>query len=211
MAMAGKCDSLYATRRSLLSRVKNPEDQESWKVFFDTYSRLVYSVAAKAGMSHTEAEEVVQETFIALIKAMPNFKYDPALGSFKSWLIHTTQFKIADQFRKRKRRQNVNGPSTHEEGRTATIERIPDPKSLDVGSIFEDEWRERIFELAVERVKEQVPASQFQIFDLYVIKKWPVRKVATTLGINSGRVYLAKHRLTQLVKREVKALESEAI
>src|SRR5829696_7537346 len=211
MAMAGKCDSLYATRRSLLSRVKNPEDQESWKVFFDTYSRLVYSVAAKAGMSHTEAEEVVQETFIALIKAMPNFKYDPALGSFKSWLIHTTQFKIADQFRKRKRRQNVNGPSTHEEGRTATIERIPDPKSLHVGSIFEDEWRERIFELAVERVKEQVPASQFQIFDLYVIKKWPVRKVATTLGINSGRVYLAKHRLTQLVKREVKALESEAI
>jgi RNA polymerase sigma factor (sigma-70 family) len=211
MAMAGKCDSLYATRRSLLSRVKNPEDQESWKVFFDTYSRLVYSVAAKAGMSHTEAEEVVQETFIALMKAMPNFKYDPAIGSFKSWLIHTTQFKIADQFRKRKRRQNVNGPSTHEEGRTATIERIPDPKSLDVGSIFEDEWRERIFELAVERVKEQVPASQFQIFDLYVIKKWPVRKVATTLGINSGRVYLAKHRLTQLVKREVKALESEAI
>jgi RNA polymerase sigma factor (sigma-70 family) len=211
MAMAGKCDSLYATRRSLLSRVKNPEDQESWKVFFDTYSRLVYSVAAKAGMSHTEAEEVVQETFIALMKAMPNFKYDPAIGSFKSWLIHTTQFKIADQFRKRKRRQNVNGPSTHEEGRTATIERIPDPKSLDVGSIFEDEWRERIFELAVERVKEQVPASQFQIFDLYVIKKWPVRKVATTLGINSGRVYLAKHRLTQLVKREVKALEAEAI
>jgi RNA polymerase sigma-70 factor (ECF subfamily) len=209
--MAGKGDNLYATRRSLLSRVKNPEDQESWKVFFDTYSKLVYSVAAKAGLDHSEAEEVVQETFIALMKAMPNFKYDPAIGSFKSWLIHTTQFKIGDQLRKRKRRQNLNEPGSRREGRTATIERIADPKSLNVESIFEDEWREKVFEMAVAKVKEQVPASQFQIFDLYVIKKWPVRKVASTLGISSGRVYLAKHRLTHLVKREVKALESEAI
>jgi len=211
MAFASKLERLYATRRSLLSRVKNPDDQESWQVFYDTYSKLVYSVAAKAGLTHTESEEVVQETFIALVKAMPTFKYDPARGSFKGWLIHTTQFKIGDQFRKRKRRSVVNNGSTAREGRTATIERIPDPKSLDVGSIFEDQWRGRIFELAVEKVKEQVTASQFQIFDLYVIKKWPVRKVATTLGSNSGRVYLAKHRLTRLVKREVKALESAAI
>ena len=211
MGKAGKNDGLYATRRSLLSRVKNPEDQESWKVFFDTYSKLVYSVAAKAGLDHSEAEEVVQETFIALMKAMPNFKYDPAIGSFNSWLIHTTQFKIGDQLRKRKRRQPLNDPGSRHEGRTATIERIADPKSLNFESIFEDEWREKIVEMAVAKVKEQVPASQFQIFDLYVIKKWPVRKVASTLGISSGRVYLAKHRLTSLVKREVKALETEAI
>ena len=56
--------------------------------------------------------------------------------------------------------------SSTREGRTRTIERIPDPASLNVEEIFEGEWRERLFTLAVERLKEQVTASQFQIFDL---------------------------------------------
>ena len=62
----------------------------------------------------------------------------------------------------------------------------------------------------VEKVKQQVTASQYQIFDLYVLKKWSVSKVASTLGISSGRVYLAKHRIAQLVKRELNTLKSES-
>jgi RNA polymerase sigma factor (sigma-70 family) len=206
--MAGKYDSLYATRASLLDRIKNPEDQESWKEFFDRYSKLIYSVAAKSGLNHTEAEEVVQETFITLSKTMPNFSYDPT-KSFKSWLLKVTGRKVLDQFRKRKRQRNFNEPSTVRDGRTATIERIPDPKSSDVDSIFEEEWRERIFELAVEKVKLKVQASDFQIFDLYVIKKWPPGKVASTLGIKRGRVYVAKFRVGKLVRSEVKALQRD--
>ena len=208
MASKAKSENPNATRRSLLSRVKNPDDQESWRDFFGTYSKLIYSVAHKAGLTHSEAEEVVQETFISLTKKMPQFKYDPAIGSFKSFLIHTTHFKISDQFRKRNRR-HLQSPSTASEGRTAAIERIPDPSSLNVATIFEGEWREHLFQRAIERIKQQVTASQYQIFDLYVLKEWPVRKVAATLGINRGRIYLAKHRLSQLVKREVKALEAD--
>jgi RNA polymerase sigma factor (sigma-70 family) len=210
MAMAAKYDSLYATRASLLNRVKNPEDQESWKEFFDRYSRLIYSVAARAGLGHAEAEEVVQETFITLVRTMPNFNYD-ATKSFKSWLLKVTGRKVLDQFRKRKRRHNINEPSSARDGRTAAIERIPDPNSLKVESIFEDEWRQRILELALEKVKAKVNASQFQIYDLYVIKKWPSAKVASTLGIRKDRVFLAKFRVGQLVKREVKALQGDNI
>jgi RNA polymerase sigma factor (sigma-70 family) len=209
MAIAGKFEDPYATRRSLLSRVKNPEDQESWRVFYNTYNKMVHSVAAKAGLNYVECEEVVQETFIALSKKMPGFQYDPK-KSFRAWLSHTTGFKIKDQFRRRKRDLFID-PPTNTERRTSTIERIADPASIEVEGIFESEWRERVLELAVERVKKQVTATQFQIFELYVMKKWPARKVATTLRISIGRVYLAKHRVWKLVKREVKALESGSI
>jgi hypothetical protein len=42
------------------------------------------------------------------------------------------------------------------------------------------------------------------MFDLYVLKEWPVREVAQALGVSTGRVYLAKHRVSVLVKREIK-------
>jgi RNA polymerase sigma-70 factor (ECF subfamily) len=166
-------------------------------------------VAAKAGLNHSECEEAVQETFITLSKKMSDFQYDPT-KSFRAWLSHTSEFKIKDQFRRRKRNKAADN-QTNREGRTRTIERIPDPASVDVETIFESEWRERVLELAVEKLKKQVTAGQYQIFDLYVVKKWPVRKVATTLGISRGSVYLAKHRLWKLVKREVKSLESAPI
>lgn len=209
MALVPNLARLNATRKSLLSRVRNLDDQDSWKELFDSYSKLVFSVATKAGLSEAEADDVVQETFIALTRTLPRFKYDPAVGSFKNWLIHTTQFKVIDQFRKRKRRGQQYNAATDREGRTATIDRIPDPASLNLDKLCEEEWRANLFAEAAEKVKEQVSASQYQIFDLYVLKKWPVRKIAETLGIRSGQVYVAKHRVSLLVKRELQTLKAK--
>ena len=79
------------------------DDQQSWQEFFDAYWKLIYSVALKAGLSDAEAQEVVQETVISVAKKMPEFKADPAVGSFKSWLLTLTRWRITDQMRKRAR------------------------------------------------------------------------------------------------------------
>src|SRR6267143_6364892 len=92
--MARNSENLLPTRRSLLNRLKNWDDQESWKDFFDTYWKLIYGVAIKAGLSDAEAEEVVQETVITVAKKIGDFKADPAHGSFKGWLLKITQWRI---------------------------------------------------------------------------------------------------------------------
>src|SRR5262245_16838946 len=81
-----EADEFIPTRHSLLSRLKNWDDQESWRDFFNTYWKLVYSVALRAGLADAEAQDVVQETIFSVAKQMRGFHYDPALGSFKSWL-----------------------------------------------------------------------------------------------------------------------------
>ena len=48
------------TRQSLLARLKDWEDQASWREFFDTYWRLIHAVALKAGLNEVEAQEVVR-------------------------------------------------------------------------------------------------------------------------------------------------------
>ena len=92
---------LIPTRRSLLSRLRDLGDQESWSDFFHLYWRLIYEVALKAGLGDAEAQEVVQETVISVAKQMPGFRYDPARGRFKGWLLQITPQADAGQRRQR--------------------------------------------------------------------------------------------------------------
>src|SRR5437867_1224129 len=95
-------DSL-PTRASLLSRLRDLGDSDSWREFFETYWRLIYNVARKAGLSDDAAQDVVQETVIAVARKMPEFRYDPAKGSFKQWLLLITRRRIHDQLRRQYR------------------------------------------------------------------------------------------------------------
>jgi len=206
------------TRASLLGRLKNWADQHSWQHFFNTYWRLIYSVALKAGLSDAEAQDVVQETLVTVAKKIGQFKSDPAIGSFKGWLLLITRRRIADQLEKRGKLPETPPPSetgrmplssggADDSTRTATIERVPDPATFNLDTCWEEQWQANLLRAATEKVKSQVSAKQFQMFELYVLREWPVRKVAATLGVNVGQVYLAKHRIARLLKREVRKLE----
>jgi RNA polymerase sigma-70 factor (ECF subfamily) len=198
--------SLLNTRRSLVERLANWGDQRRWQEFFDTYWKLIYSAARQSGLTDVEAQEVVQETVITVAKSIDKLKYDPAVGSFKGWLLQITRWRIADQFRKREPGSAKRARSP-DERLTATIERVPDSRIVDLDAVWESEWKENLFEAAIARVKKKIEPKQFQIFDCYVRKEWPAQKVAARLGVNIGQVYLARHRVGALLKKEIKALE----
>src|SRR5262245_19439008 len=192
-------EDLLPTRQSLLSRLKDWEDADSWQEFFNRYWKLIYGVAIKSGLTEVEAQEVVQETIIAVSKKMPDFKYDPTIGSFKGWLLNMTRWRITDQLRKRQRESGPITRPSEQVGRTATIERIPDPATSCLENLWDQEWQNNLLEMAVEKVKRRVKPKQYQIFDLYVVKKWPIPKIVSTLGVNMGQIYLAKHRISALI------------
>ena len=195
-----------ATRRSLVERLADWGDQLRWQEFFDTYWKLIHSAARKSGLTDAEAQEVVQETVITVAKNIDKLKYDPAIGSFKGWLLQITRWRIADQFRKREP-GNAKRPRSTDDRLTATIERVSDSQIVDLDEVWESSWKENLFEAAVARVKKKIEPKQFQIFDCYVRKEWPAQKVAERLVVNVGQVYLARHRVGALLKKEIKALE----
>lgn len=201
--------ALIATRRSLVDRLHDWEDRKHWQEFFDTYGKLIFSAALKSGLTEIEAQEVVQETIITVAKKVGQLRYDPARGSFKGWLLHITRWRIADQFRKRRPGDNQKRASS-DTRLTATIERVADPKAEELDDFWEREWQENLLAAAMQRLKKRIDAKQFQIFDCYVRKEWPAQKVATELGVSMGQVYLARHRVTALLKKEIRALQKEA-
>jgi RNA polymerase sigma factor (sigma-70 family) len=202
-------EELIPTRDSLLSRLKDRDDHESWQDFFNTYWKLVYGVAVKAGLTDQEAQEVVQETVITVARRIPEFRYDPEVCSFKTWLLNLTRWRIVDQLRKRKPDAAFKRRKSEATARTATIDRVADPGGMDLERVWDEEWEHYIFEAAIERVKKQVSPEQFQIFALRVFKEWPVLKIARELEVSVGQVYLAKHRISALIRKQVKELEKK--
>ena len=204
------------TRHSLLNRLKDWGDQSSWQEFFDTYWQLIYNVAIKAGLSDAEAQEVVQETIIGVARKIGEFKADPAHGSFSGWLMQLTRWRIADQWRKRQSAIAPNapgaggfGPSARPDdtGSTGMMERIPDPMGAELDATWQTEWEKHVMTEALERVKRQVSPRQFQMFDLHVRQNLSVQDTAGMLQASVAAVYMAKHRVARLLKKELQKLE----
>ena len=197
------------TRKSLIEKLDNWEDHKVWDEFYQTYWRLIFSVASKAGLTREEAFDVVQETIIAIARQVKKGQYDPRAGSFKAWLLQMTRWRILDVFRARKRQPSLGDQGDeHSENANLAMERLSAEKDNVLEKVWDKEWKDNITSAALERVKTRVSPRQFQIFDCYVLKGWGVKKTAEVLGINAAQVYLAKHRVGALVKKEVKSLEA---
>ena len=130
-------------------------------------------------------------------------------------MVLQSRQRIARQFQKRtpKPAPNAGGESFavfprdgQEATRTGTVERIPDPRGDPLEAVWDEEWQKHLLASATERVKRQVKAEHFQMFDFYVLQAWPVREVARVLNVSVAQVYLAKHRVGALLKKELKKL-----
>ena len=62
---------------------------------------------------------------------------------------------------------------------------------------------------ALARVKAQVSPKQYQIFDFYVVRQMDAQEVQEKLSVSMAQVYLAKHRVGAVLKKELAKLEDE--
>ena len=196
------------TRSSLLNRLRDLDDESSWREFFETYWKLIYRAAIKAGLSEVEAQDAVQETIVTVSRRIQSFKYDPAAGSFKGWLLHTTRWRVLDQLRKR------GSDSPHGDAQPLTNDLLAEtmePAAARLEAVWEEEWRQNLMDAALQRIKSRVQPKHYQIFELCHLKGWPARRVAKALGVNRAQVYLVRHRVGKLVRHEVARLEERGV
>ena len=206
--MAAEENFLEKTRWSLISRIKDLEDHDSWRDFFDTYWRLIHGVAMRAGLRDVEAQEVVQNTVIYVSSHIGDFKTNSESGSFKAWLLMVTRWKIGDQFKKRKVHREAANLVPDGESKTELLAGLPDDSRSALEEVWDVEWAKNLTSIALDRLRAKVKPRLFQIFYYLTVEEKPPREVADMLEINIAQVYLIKHRLTQKLKDELKSLKA---
>src|SRR6266850_4211867 len=166
-------DSWLPTRQSLLSRLRDCEDQAGWREFFDAYWRLIYNVARKSGLADVEAQDVVQNTFIYLTRRMPKFHYESSRGSFKSWLRRVTRSRISVYCRRAESKEPPLPELSLENGDAHVWESIPDPAPDALDEVWQREWEENLLKAALRRIRPRVTAQQLMIFEMAALGEVP--------------------------------------
>lgn len=198
---------LAPTSRDLLRSLRDLEDHVAWAGFFEIYWPLIRRAATQAGLSESEAEEVVQETIISVSRRMETFRYEPERCSFKGWLMHLTRGHIRDHLRRRRTRVRWLDPLPLE-----ALEEVPDEaaeRRLDAR--ITAEWRDHVLKRASARVKPRLGLRHYEIYVLRCVRGRPVREVCQQLDVSAFTVYLVAHRVARRLKREVQRLAKEAL
>ena len=102
-------------------------------------------------------------------------------------------------------------PRPDETARTPTLNRIPDPAGPALDSLWQEEWERNLMEVAIEKVKQKVSSKQFLLFHQQVVKQWSPKKTADKYGVSIAQVYMAKYRISALVKKEIRNLEKRLV
>jgi RNA polymerase sigma factor (sigma-70 family) len=188
---------LLATRASLLERLKATSADESWSQFFKLYWKLIYNTASRYGLSDCEAQEVVQETMLTVSKKIPSFDYDPNKGRFKGWLMALTRSRILEQLRTRKAMLSMENAGE-----------VLD--SFSFQELWEQEWKDNLVNVAIERVRKQITTRAFQIYSYCVLQDHGAQKAASVLKISLPAVYLTTHKVNRMLRKEIKKMSTEA-
>jgi DNA-directed RNA polymerase specialized sigma24 family protein len=85
-----------------------------------------------------------------------------------------------------------------------------DPAPPESGAERDAAWENYLLTQSLEQARAKVEERQFQIFDLSMMTGWPPGEVALTWGFSLARVYLTKHRVAELLKKELRRLEKPA-
>ncbi|MCB1126523.1 MAG: sigma-70 family RNA polymerase sigma factor, partial [Verrucomicrobiae bacterium] len=133
------------TRASLLGRLQDLENRHAWEEFVEIYTPLIYGFSRNRGLREADAADVAQEVMRAVARHMPDFRYQPDKGAFRSWLFTVTRNKFNNFLAAWRRHPQGTGETAVQE----LLEAVPCPEQDDR---WGREYQERMFEWACDQV-----------------------------------------------------------
>ena len=187
-----------STHASLLARLKTGSDDSAWAEFTARYRDLIRGYALRRGLQTADAEDLVQDVFLALSSGMKDFVYDPQKGRFRGFLKTIAVRAIGKRLRKSR---GMVAQSAAELVLDST------PQEHDDDADWEAEWRQYHLRAAMLRVRSEFRASDLLAFELLTRDGKDAKGVAQELGISVDSAYQAKSRIL----KRLKALVTEQV
>ena len=191
------------TRARLILRLKDAEDVAAWDEFAAIYAPVIFRVATSRGFQAADAENLVQEVFLAVANSVASWLEREDRGRFRAWLLRIARNESVDMLTERATRP------LGRDGSTADRDLANLPARDEFSSALDLEYDRAVFHWAAEQVRAAVSVQTWDAFWLTSIDGLSVNEVAERLNTRPGNVYVSRSRVMSRVKQLVQEYEDQ--
>jgi RNA polymerase sigma factor (sigma-70 family) len=190
------------TPLSLLERMRVQPAAADWQRLVDLYTPFLYDwLCHRHGIQDQDADDVIQETFLVVLRRLPKFRHNGQAGAFHKWLRRITAYCLLAFWKARGRFPVLTRDQE-------MLDELKDPNS-GLSRIWDEEHRCYLARRALERIEPEFEGSTLTAFRRVVLDGAKPVEVAADLGMTRNAVDIAtlrvRRRLRQLYE-EMQAL-----
>lgn len=175
-------------------------DQQAYALLVKQYQRYVFTLALRFTKNREDAEEVAQDSFIKVYRALNSFKQEAKFSTWLYTVVYTTAMTSL-------RKKNANTVHLDDENTYIQIE-----NSAPVADANTAESRSRSFYL--NQAIAQLSADDAAVLTLFYHAEQSLEEIAVIMGIETNGVKIKlfrarkrlKEKLEHNLKHEVKEL-----
>lgn len=190
------------TNAEMLARLRDGGAAAPWEAFFQQYWQPILRYGRKLGLSREEAEDVLQETMVDLVRILPKFTYDPR-RRFRNFVFTIVHRKCLRLFELRKRESRALEDFGKEAANAPGSGTSPgDPSER------EALWDLSVIEALLDEMWKsgEITGQTRDIFRAYALKRDPSAVVAERFGVSENMVYQVKNRTQRGLRKRAQAL-----
>jgi len=170
-------------------------DNSSFEELLNNYASKIYAMALRLTKNPEDAEEVLQDVFVAVYRKIEGFQ---GKSSFSSWLYRVTVNASFMKLRKNRQDKSVKFDDLGVKGQEALMPRTT--SSQDVDSLtYRHEMRDRL-----EEAVNTLPDEYRPVFTLRDVDGLTTQEVANVLQLTVPAVKSRLHRSRLLLRRRLK-------
>jgi RNA polymerase sigma-70 factor (ECF subfamily) len=179
----------------------------AWEQLAKTQHRKVYGICYRFTGSATEAEDLTQEVFLKMYRNLGNF--DPARGSFGTWLTTLTRNLLVDNYRRSRMERasdSLDESVDGEEDGPSKLERLADSRPSQEHHVAGLELKAKI-----QHALAQVSPELREAVILRDLEDMDYKDIAEVLHVPQGTVKSRISRGRSELARLLKGMEGKVM
>ncbi|WP_168442550.1 RNA polymerase sigma factor [Pontiella desulfatans] len=193
----------YATRKTLIARVQNQQNERAWEEFIEIYRRYVYAVIRNMNISEADAQDIHQNIMIKLWEKLPNIELE-RITSFRGYLSTITKNEVLQFIRSSQRRVAREEKAAAD----STLSYLDNIRLPEIDKIADQEWRIHLTNLALKNIESLFSKNAIEVFRL-CIQGWSTEEVMSRTGLSESTVNTLKSRVKTRFNTELEFLKQD--